>query len=260
MSEKFKYSDDQLKDLLNGIFDGSVTEYNIPEDLYFAIVDYLKSGLYEGFGGSLVDFKGKDLELLEELRTNVYLFSGGKAYHQLKEYRSLLFDENEDLRSKREFTRLGAAEFEKWNEAWGLTERQTAIGQAQMAIKWNEIEANKDLLPILEFSTNGKACPICAPYDKFTAPVKDKVWSWATPLLHFNCECIILQHEADKEISNKARYKEISDLKETVPIDFQINPGKDKVIFPDTHPYFDVPKEDVKFAKINFGLPIPERD
>jgi hypothetical protein len=260
MSDKFKYSDSELKELLAGIYSGEITEYEIPESLYFAIADYLKSGLYEGFGGNLTDFKGKDLELLEELRTNVYAFSGGKSYHQIKEYRSLLFDENGDLRSQREFTQLGAQEFETWNEAWGLSERQTAIGQAQMAVKWNEIERNKDLLPILSFSTNGKACEECAPYDNFSAPVDDPIWGWLTPLLHFNCECLVLQHEEDHGVSDKDKYEYIEGLKDTVPEEFQMNPGIDKVIFDSSHPYFQVPEKDKEYASNNFNLPIPKED
>ena len=45
---------------------------------------------------------------------------------------------------------------------------------------------------------------------------------------------------------------------------FKGNVGKDKVIFKDKgkgkHPYFDVPKKYVKFARTNFGLNIPEND
>jgi len=260
MTDKFQYSDSELKDLLNGIYSGAITEYAIPESLYMQIANYLKAGLYEGFGGNLLDFTGKDLELLEDLRTNTFMFSGGKAYHQIKEYRTLLLDESGNLRSQRDFTQLAAKEFEAWNVNWGLTERSTAIGQAQMAVKWNEIERNADILPILEFSTNGKPCEICAPYNNFSAPVRDAVWNWATPLLHFNCECILLQHEDTHAISSKEKYTEIQDRKETVPEVFQMNPGKDKVIYSDSHPYFEVSAKDKEYAKNNFNLPIPSKD
>ena len=41
---------------------------------------------------------------------------------------------------------------------------------------------------------------------------------------------------------------------------FKMNPGKERVVFDKDHPYFDVAKKDVAFAKTNFGLPIPEND
>jgi len=49
VGKKFKYSNDQIKQLISDIYNGDVTEYNIPEDLYFATANYFKSGLYEGF-------------------------------------------------------------------------------------------------------------------------------------------------------------------------------------------------------------------
>jgi len=257
MSEKFKYSDEKIKSLLDGIYSGEITEYNIPEDLYFSIADYLKSGVYQGFGGDLTKFKGQDLELLTELRENTYMFSAAKSYQELKEIGSLMFNEDGSIRNQREFTQLGERTFEKWNEAWGLTERQTAIGQAQMASKWNEIEKNKDLLPILVFSTAGKGCEECAPYDNFSAKVEDQIWSWLSPLLHFNCECILMQEEGDYPVTDKDEYDKIAYLKDNVPVEFQMNPGKDKIIFSDEHPYFQVAKKDIPFAKENFGLPIP---
>ena len=187
MAEKFKYSDEKIKSLLDGIFDGSITEYEIPEDLYLSIANYLKSGVYQGFGGNLTDFKGKDLELLSELRESTYMFSGGKAYQQIKEYKNLLLDENGELRSQKEFTQLGEQAFETWNFSWGLSERNTAIAQAQSASKWNEIQRNKDLLPTLVYSTIGDACDICAPLDGLSAPVDDPIWDSVMPVNHFNC-------------------------------------------------------------------------
>ena len=257
MKERFTYDSAKIKELLDGVYSGSITEYNIPEDLYHDIASYLKSGLYQGFGGNLTDFKGKDLELLKDLRENVYAFSGGKAYQQIKEYRSLLLNEAGEIRPQKEFTQLGEKAFETWNEAWGLTERGTAIHAAQMANKWNEIEKNKDLLPVLVYSTIGDACDICAPLDGMTAKVDDPIWNSVMAPNHFNCLCIVLQEE-DTELTSESEKNNTFD-KVTAEMNdtFKYNPGKDREIFSKDHPYFDVPKKDIPFAKENFGLPIP---
>lgn len=261
MKERFTYDSAKIRSLLDGIYDGSITEYSIPEDLYFATVEYLRSGLYQGFGGDLTQFKGKDLELLEDLRTNVYHFSGGKAYSQIKEYRSLLLDENGELRKQSEFTKLGEQAFETWNESWGLTERGTAIHAAQMANKWNEIEKNKDLLPVLVYSTIGDACDICAPLDGMTAKVDDPIWNSVASPNHFNCLCIMLQEEDTTELTpesekNNTFDKVTAEMSDT----FKYNPGKDREIFSKDHPYFDIPKEDKEYKANNYNLPIPEKD
>lgn len=251
-----KYSEIEI-DLLDGIYSGSISEYNIPEDLYFSIVNYLKSGLYKGFGGNLTDFEGKDLELLQELRENVYMFGAAKSFQQMKDIGSLMFDEDGNRVSSKEFNSLGSQAFQRWNYDWGRTEYNTCTAQATMAVKWNEIEANKDLLPILSYSTIGDACDICEPLDGFTAPVDDPAWNSIMPVNHFNCECTVTQHE-EKELTPDKEKEEILDAVHGEMSDvFKMNPGKDGYIFSPDHPYFDVAPKDKAFAKTNFGLPIP---
>jgi hypothetical protein len=52
----------------------------------------------------------------------------------------------------------------------------------------------------------------------------------------------------------------INNAKEVMDPVFQMNAGKDRVVFNENHPYFSVAKGDKGFAKENFGLPIPETD
>lgn len=260
MAPRFKYSDEFVETFLQGIFSGEINEYEIPETLYKAIADYLKEGLYKGFGGDLVDFGGKDLELLNELRSNVYMFSAAKSYQQIKEIGSLMFDENGDRISIGAFSKLGKESFATWNDDYGRTEYNTAVGQATMANKWTEVERNKDLLPILVFDTKGKACPECAPYEGFSAPVDDPKWKWLMPLLHFNCACTVRQEEKGYPLSSKEENDRVDGMKENVPEVFRNNAGIDKEIFSAKHPYFDVPKKDREYAANNFNLPIPSKD
>jgi len=264
MADKFEYSDEQLKSLLAGIYADEITQYDLPVDLYEAIVKQLTSGLYKGYGGNLADFEGKDLELLNELRESVYMFSAAKTYQEVGTIRDLMFDSNGDLVGQREFNQLGAATSENWNDNWGSTEYNTTIQQAQTASKWNEIEKNKDLLPYVQFQTTGggNVCEICAPLDGLTARVDDPIWDEATPCLHFNDECIIIQLGEDEATeSSKEEIDNIqSHIDDKVSDVFRMNPAKDGYIFSDAHPYFQVAEKDAAFAKNNFGLPLPESD
>lgn len=256
-----KYSNEQIKGLLDGIYNGSITEYDLPEDLYFAVADYLKSGLYEGFGGTLVDFAGKDLALLKELRDNIYMFSAAKTEKQVIAISSMLVDEDGNKRSSREFNKLGAQIYEKWNNNYGRTEYNTAVAQATMAGKWNEIQKNKDLLPYLTYKTIGDACVICRPLDGMTAKVDDPIWSKIMPVNHFNCLCIVKQGEPTTvETPEEEKSSVVGGVLKEMDNIFKMNSGQDKIIFSNKHPYFQVEKKDISFAKENFNLPIPKTD
>lgn len=261
----FEFGDEQIARLLAAIYRGSTTEYNLPVALYYAIADYLKKGLYEGFGGSLSSFTvgSTDFELLSELRENVYMFSGAKTYQQIKTMSELLA-EGDSVLSFKDYRRNAREIFDLYNETWGLTEYNTTIGQAQCAVKWNDIQRYKDVLPLLKYSAVGheNTCPICGALDGLVRPVDDIIWRTKSPLNHFGCMCLLLQLSKNEELITGDEYtskldKEVGSKMQPL---FKMNPGIDRVIFSDKHPYFEVAPKDRAYAKKNFDLPIPEKD
>ena len=126
-----------------GIEDGSITEWNLPEGYYRAVTEYLKRAVYEGFAASLKTVAEVDRGCFEELVTNVYMFGAAKTFQQTQAISSLLVDEYGVLRSSREFNSLARETYDTWNDTWGQTEYVTAVGQADMAAKWQEIERQK---------------------------------------------------------------------------------------------------------------------
>lgn len=254
-----KYTDKQIKELLHGIETGKINDYNLPEDLYNAITDYMKDGVFEGFGSNLKNVIEQDRELLTQLVENVHIFSGAKTYQQVKEINSLLVDDNGELRSSSEFNKLGREKFELWNDTWGETEYKTAIGQSQMASKWNDIERNKDVLPNLEYSAviDENTSDICEPLNGIIAPVDDPIWDTISPLNHFNCRCLIMQVDTEPTENYEDKAQEVEGNMQDI---FKFNAGKTGEVFTKEHPYFDVPKEDKEYAKRNFDLPINIED
>lgn len=252
---KPKYSDAQIKKLLTGIHNGSITQYDLPEDLYYAIADYLKKGLYEGFGSSLETVSKEQEEILTDLRDNVYLFSSAKVYQFTRACSDLLVNEDGEIKPFGKFFEEGQQVFDQYNKNWAQAEYVTTIGQSQMAQQWQSIEANKEILPMLTFSTDGQPCQECEPFEGLTAHVDDPIWDIATPLLHFRCECLLIASD-DAVPWTQDRINELP--LDSIPDDFKNNPGKTGEIFTKEHPYFqDVPEE---LAKNNFGLEIPEED
>ena len=144
-----KYTDAQIEALIAGIERSTITELLLPEDYYRAVAEYLKRAVYEGFAASLKTVAEVDRVVLEELVTNVYMFGAAKTFQQTQAISSLLVDEDGVLRSSREFRDIARATYDNWNTAWGETEYITAVGQADMAAKWQEIERQKDIMPNL---------------------------------------------------------------------------------------------------------------
>lgn len=258
-----KYTDKQIDSLFKSIYEGLITIDVLPEDLYFAIANYIKKGLYEGFGGVLKDFEfgGIDYELLSELRTNVYLFSGAKTYQQVREFSSFVADSKtfSDFRDK-----VGQV-YEKYNVDWAKAEYNTAIGQAQSAKAWAGFEENKELFPLLRYSAvmDANTSEICRPLDGIIRPVDDPFWNIHAPLNHFNCRCLlekIDKYEGAKSSSDRRINQAAKEMYAKMDDTFKMNAGKDGYVFSPEHPYFDVAKGDKALARNNFNLPIPKKD
>jgi SPP1 gp7 family putative phage head morphogenesis protein len=271
------YTEDQIKELLKDVFDGKITQHDLPEDLYYAIADYLKEGLYQGFGIDLTRLTEKvttrtltegwsetDLDLLSELRENIYMFSGAKTYQQVKDMRDLLSGEDK-ITEWADFRDAARSIYKQYNENWLSAEYDTAIGQAQNAVKWDLIEKNKELMPYLKYNAveDNNECEICEPFNDLIAPVDDPIWSWAYPENHFKCRCTVDQIDKYEDVtltSDDEKARLTSEVGDKMDDMFKMNAGKDRVVFSEEHPYFEVEKGDRDFAKRNFDLPIPESD
>lgn len=247
------YTPEQIDQFIAAIEAGTVDAYALPEDLYLAIAEHLKEAVLEGFGTITFD----NTDLVKQLVTNTYMFSAAKTYQQTKEISSLLVDEAGNVRPFAQFQRLARDKFALWNDVWGKTEYETAIGQAQMASKWQVIEDQKDVVPNLRYRAiiDPNTSDICRPLNNLCAPVDDPIWDKISPLNHFNCRCLLLQTTDKPTTGYKRTAKKVEAQMQDV---FKSNPGKTSQIFTKAHPYFDVPKKDKAYAKRNFDLPIPD--
>ena len=247
-----KYTDDQIEALIKGIEDGSINESNLPVDYYESLAEYFTKALTEGFGSTLENVAYKSENTLKELLVNVNHFAAAKTYQQTVEMTNMLVDEEGNLRSSNEFNRLARELYDNWNVNYGRTEYATVLGSSDMAAKWQDIQANKDVVPNLKYSATGEACAICAPLDNLVAPVDDPIWDDVYPLNHFGCFCTVLQVDGDV---SKIYESTAANVTENMSDSFKNNVGKSGEVFTKDHPYFDAPK---KLRENNFGLPMPE--
>lgn len=246
------YTKKQIEDLLQGVYSGEINAHDLPVDLYEATAKYLIGGLYQ--------IEGKiSPTMVEELKQNLYFFSGAKTYQQIAEM--TILKNGDEIKTYSQFKKEALGIYEQYNQNWLKTEYNTTIGQAQMVERWEQIEAQKKTLPLLKYSAviDPNTSEICRPLDGIVLPVDDKFWSKNSPLNHFNCRCLIIQLEdGDERVTEAHKAEEASkEVSKSRNAMFEAKPIDTRAIFTKDHPYFDVPPQDKAFAKRNFDLPIP---
>lgn len=255
-------SEKEIDALIEDIFAGRTTIESLPENLYLAVADKLKEGLYKGFGGDLGDFSGKrDLELLQELRESIYMFSGAKTYQEVRTLTDLLVD-GDRVRTFDEFREEALKIYGTYNVDYLYTEYNTAIGQGSSAVAWSQIQEQKDVLPFLKYSAidDERTDDICIALNGLVAPVEDPIWDSCSPLNHYNCRCVLEQLAEDPGTGPKPDDKDVVEQREKMDDAFKMNPGKDGYVFSPDHPYFNILPKDEARAANNFDLPVPPVD
>lgn len=247
------YTKKQIEDLLQGVYSGEINPHELPVDLYEATAKYLVSGLGQIEGNI-------SPAMLNDLRQNLYFFSGAKTYQQIAEM--TILKEGDKIKTYSEFKKEALGIYEQYNQNWLKTEYNTTIGQAQMVERWEQIEDQKKTLPLLKYSAviDPNTSDICRPLDGTVLPVGDKFWAKNSPLNHFNCRCLIIQLEdGDEKVTDaKEAAKRSEEVSKTRNPLFETKPKDTREIFSKDHPYFDVPKKDQAYAQRNFDLPVPE--
>ena len=211
-------------------------------------VAQIQEKLIEGYGRDFpqIIYNTPDYEELRNLTENVYSFSAAKNYQQLKDM-TLALTDGERIVTEGEFVERVKAMNLKYNRDWLITERNTAVAGGQMASRWVEFERNRDITPLLEYSTVGdnKVRAAHALLDGVRKPVDDPFWSRYYPPNGWNCRCDVIavpDKNAEPTQDEKVTVPEIQPM-------FRTNLAKAGIIFPKGHPYFKgVPKAELRKA------------
>jgi len=258
--EVLSFEESDFNGVVNDVWNGSITKYSLPVSIYLKTAETLNKGVYKGFGKNIlsVEWGKPDYLMLKDLTDNIYMFSGAKTYQQIRSLTDLL--KRPDVKSNfYKFKDLASELLTDYNVNYLKAEYKTAIGSSRMAAEWVRIQSNKDLLPFLQYKTagDGRVRPEHAALDGIIRRIEDPFWNTLYPPNGWNCRCLAIQLESGAE----SNLSERGDLYQNVPNEFKMNSGKDRIIFKEDgegkHPYFVIPKEDKKFAKKNFNLPIP---
>jgi hypothetical protein len=232
---------------LKKIFIGEYNTRNLPIPVYKKILAQMQGSLRMGFGS-----KAGYRDLYDNLKDSVDLFSSAKTYQLTRELQSA----KKGVKNFDEYEEIALPIINKY-KVWGEAEATTITAQALQAKQWQSIIADADILPNLRYSAIGDACSICKPLDGIVAPVNAPIWTKYSPVNHYNCFCIIVQERGDVKVSSQSTIDvAVKNADEKVEDVFKHNAGITQEVFTKDHPYFDIPKKDLGFAKRNFDLPI----
>lgn len=223
------------------IFRSKKTDIN-PDDIEHKNVQPLLNGidsiLQDGFSRGIEHVVPYIMR--RDLAENIYIFSGAKTFAELKEMSDLLLDADGNIKSFSKFWQDVQNIHPQYNESYLQAEYIFATQSAQMASKWQEVEADGDRYN-LQYRTayDDRVRESHALLHNTTLPPSDPFWAEYYPPNGWRCRCTAVQVRKTKyEESNSADSillgSKATEGKNSI---FRFNPGKQKVIFPPNHPY-----------------------
>lgn len=238
-----------LDGFIRKIYNGFDARNEVEQTMWKEVLRVINEATVEGLAEAPVP-PTHDKLFYQQLRHSNEVFAAFKVHMMAEDMAAKLFDGQGNLKP-----------FEKWLAdvssisshqvgTWLRTEYDTAVIRAHAAADWQEFERNRDIMP------NLKWMPTTSPHPEgsherywrmgLTLPIDDPFWNDHHPGDRWNCKCSL---EATDEPENRP-----ADMEPATPQrGLENNPGKDKRIFNDTHPYFP-DKCSNCFAYKNSGL------
>lgn len=185
--------------------------------------------------------------MARKLDHDAFMFSGFKIHHELSEAGLSLRDEAGKLKSYERFEQDVLKIHNTYNRNWLKSEYQFAVASAQMAAKWQDIEAGKGRYH-LQYRTaaDGRVREEHAALHGITLPPDDPFWASYFPPNGWRCRCTAVQVNKGKYPLSDSREAVRKGEKATTQLDrfgnnkaaiFRFNPGIDERLFPPKHPY-----------------------
>jgi SPP1 gp7 family putative phage head morphogenesis protein len=234
LSVKVEGLEPEFLRVANLIYSGQMKRGEIDAAMVKKIAGQLMKGIFKGYGKKL-DAKNLPAEIrtfLTGMRDNVYVFSGFKNYHELKEV-SLLVQKDDKLRGFHDFLTDVKQIDKTYNEVYLGAEYGNCIASAQMARTWNDFTGNG--VDMLTYQTAGddRVRAEHAMLEGITQPIDDDFWDTFYPPNDWGCRCEAVPAAPGSNVMMIAN----NSLPDIPPM-FRNNVGKTGIVFPDTHPYF----------------------
>jgi len=222
----------KLDEIFKGIHSGKISIDNLPKELSQFTYDELIKFVQQGFGDLNNELK---VARMASYDNNIVAFSGAKTFQQVKDLNNFVLSPDGTKRPFKEYREFAQQINETYNVRWLKTEQDTAFGVSQSADQWLNIEAEKDLFPMLQYQTaaDERVRHDHAQWDNIIRPVDDSFWDTRMPINGWNCRCTVIRLSEGESTSLRGVPKNEDAM-------FNENPGKVDYIFNEKkHPYFN---------------------
>jgi hypothetical protein len=230
------------------IHSGKLKPGQIDPELHKWIKAQLNEAVLKGLGDKYIKEQYK--AFTDKLTEDVHVFSAFKTYQELRSATDLLKNDEGEVRDFAEFKNLILEIDTTYNITYLEAEYKQAIATSQMGAKWQDLWANKDIAPMLRFTTanDERVRDDHAKLNEIVLPKTDSFWDRYYPPLDWGCRCDV--NEELDDVQQTELPSKLPELKDS----FAINWGKKGKVFPENHPYYSVRSEDQKQADKLWGL------
>lgn len=249
-SVKLSFEDDiraEVERIIAAIHAGSMNRDEIPQNLVDLVFKQLNEAVTSGFGSLSKEI---DKQTVKALRSNAFSFSAAKEFNFIRDAFGSLVDDQDQIKTFNVFRDEVFAIHEQYNVNWLRTEYNAAVGNSQMARAWNEFDDDA----MLKFRAVNDSRSRHKQYNGMILPKSHPAWDYMMPLLDWGCRCTVNsvrrgEITPDKDLPSRNTFKPA----------FQFNPGKDKMVFSKTHPYWtSLTTNEREDSAGNWGLKMPK--
>lgn len=172
----------------------------------------------------------------DALRHNTNVFSAFRVHKMQSDIASQLLDKDGNLKPFGKFVKDVKPYVSHQNRAWLQTEYDTAVLRAHQAADWQRFEAEKDVLPNLEWMPSTSPDPGAdhRPFWNTVLPIDHKFWKIHRPGDRWNCKCQL--RNTDKPATQEPGG--VIDKSTQPAPGLETNPGEKGEVFSNKHPYF----------------------
>lgn len=175
-----------------------------------------------------------DDAFLQAIKTNNEVFAAFRTHRMQNDIAKRMVDDKGELKSFSQFARDVRPYTDHQNRQWLRTEYNTAVIRAHQAADWRQFEAEKDVLPNLEWmpSTSPNPGKDHQTYWGTILPIDHPFWDQHRPGDRWNCKCSLRNTDVEP-----TPVPESGTGNDEPNRGLENNPGKDGKLFSDKHPY-----------------------